>query len=95
VMSSLTEGMPVVLMEALQWGVPVVATAVGAIPELLQDGRAGELVAPGDVDALTRALSALMARTPAAAAGPRAALPSHFSSARMARDYLRLYEAIT
>jgi glycosyltransferase involved in cell wall biosynthesis len=86
--------MPVVLMEALQWRVPVVATAVGAIPELLQDGRAGELVAPGDVDALARALTALMART-GAPAEPGAGLPSHFSSARMAHDYLRLYEAIT
>jgi glycosyltransferase involved in cell wall biosynthesis len=95
VMSSRTEGMLVVLMEALQWGVPIVATAVGAIPELLQDGRAGELVAPDDVGALTRALAALMARTAAAAVEPRAGLPGHFSSGRMARDYLRLYEAIT
>jgi len=95
VMSSHTEGMPVVLMEALQWGVPVVATAVGAIPELLQDGRAGELVAPDDVDALTTALAALMARTAAAPPEPRTGLPSHFSSGRMARDYLRLYEVST
>jgi glycosyltransferase involved in cell wall biosynthesis len=75
--------------------VPVVATAVGAIPELLQDGRGGELVAPDDVEALTSALAALMARTAAAPAEPRTGLPSHFSSARMARDYLRLYEVIT
>lgn len=92
VMSSLTEGMPLVLMEALQWGVPIMATSVGAIPELLQDGRAGELVAPDDLEALARGLAAIMARTPRQ---PGAGLPSHFSSGRMAHDYLRLYEAIT
>jgi glycosyltransferase involved in cell wall biosynthesis len=96
VMSSFTEGMPLVLMEALQWGVPILATAVGAIPELLQDGRAGELVPPHDVEALARGLAAVMARTAAAAAEARVSgLPSHFSSGRMAEDYLRLYEAIT
>lgn len=94
VMSSFTEGMPLVLMEALQWGVPILATSVGAIPELLQDGRAGKLVPPHDVEALASGLSALMAPT-AATAEPRAGLSSHFSSGRMAEDYLRLYEAIT
>jgi glycosyltransferase involved in cell wall biosynthesis len=93
-MSSFTEGMPLVLMEALQWGVPILATSVGAIPELLQDGRAGKLVPPHDIEALASGLSALMAPT-AATAEPRAGLPTHFSSGRMADDYLRLYEAIT
>jgi len=96
VMSSFTEGMPLVLMEALQWGVPILATSVGAIPELLHDGRAGALVPPHDVEALARGLAAIMARTAAAAAEARVSgLPSHFSSGRMADDYLRLYEAIT
>jgi glycosyltransferase involved in cell wall biosynthesis len=95
VMSSLTEGMPLVLMEALQWGVPIVATSVGAIPELLQEGRTGELVAPDDVESLARGLSAIMGHAASAPAEPGAGLPSHFSSGRMAHDYLRLYEAIT
>jgi glycosyltransferase involved in cell wall biosynthesis len=96
VMSSFTEGMPLVLMEALQWGVPILATAVGAIPELLQDGRAGGLVPPDDVEALARGLAAIMAGTAGDAAAARVSrLPSRFSSGRMAQDYLRLYEAIT
>lgn len=96
VMSSFTEGMPLVLMEALQWGVPILATSVGAIPELLQDGCLGGLVPPHDVDALARGLAAVMAGTATGAAEARvSSLPSHFSSDRMARDYLRLYEAIT
>ena len=96
VMSSFTEGMPLVLMEALQWGVPILATSVGAIPELLQDGRAGELVPPARRrGARARARRDHGAHCRPLAAEPRAGLPSHFSSGRMARDYLRLYEAIT
>lgn len=95
VMSSHTEGMPLVLLEALQWRVPILATAVGAIPQLLENGRAGELVPPGDVAALTRGLSALMSRDPAAYRAASAGLAARYSSGRMAADYLRLYRAIT
>jgi glycosyltransferase involved in cell wall biosynthesis len=49
VVPSHTEGMPLALMEGMAAGVPVVATAVGGIPELLQHQRTGLLVAPGDV----------------------------------------------
>jgi len=53
-------------------------------------------VPPHDVDALARGLAAVMAGTATGAAEARvSALTSHFSSDRMARDYLRLYEAIT
>jgi glycosyltransferase involved in cell wall biosynthesis len=91
VMSSLTEGMPLVLMEALQWQVPILATSVGAIPELLRGG-AGRLVPPGDLDALTAALGAMMG-TPAAL--PAAPQDTRYTSSRMAEEYLRLYETIT
>jgi glycosyltransferase involved in cell wall biosynthesis len=91
VMSSLTEGMPLVLMEALQWGVPILATSVGAIPDLLHGGE-GQLVPPGDLEALTRGLVRLL-QSPAS---PRAvASEGHYSSARMAQEYLSLYGAIT
>lgn len=56
VMSSVAEGMPIVLMEAMQAGVPVVSTAISGIPELLDDGRAGVLVPPADETALARAI---------------------------------------
>jgi glycosyltransferase involved in cell wall biosynthesis len=49
VLSSTTEGLPVVLLEAFAAGVPMVATAVGGIPEVLEEGRSGYLVASGDV----------------------------------------------
>jgi colanic acid/amylovoran biosynthesis glycosyltransferase len=46
-MSSLMEGLPVVLMEALAMEVPVVAPCVAGIPELVKDGRSGLLYSPG------------------------------------------------
>jgi glycosyltransferase involved in cell wall biosynthesis len=91
VMSSLTEGMPLVLMEALQWPVPILATAVGAVPELLSSG-AGSLVPAGNLEALTAGLAALM-RAPAAA--PALQADARHASSRMAQEYLSLYETIT
>src|SRR4029077_10968835 len=66
VMSSLTEGMPLVLLEAMQWRVPILATSVGAIPELLDFGKRGQLVPPGSVEALTDGLRQLMTSLAAA-----------------------------
>lgn len=60
VMSSVAEGMPIVLMEAMQAGVPVVSTAISGIPELLDDGRAGVLVPPADETALAEAIEGIM-----------------------------------
>jgi glycosyltransferase involved in cell wall biosynthesis len=98
VMNSLTEGMPLVLLEAMQWRVPIVATAVGAIPELLDGGRRGALVPAGDRDALERALHGVMsagadALTPGVAAA-YAAVTQHYTSARMAADYFSAYGTI-
>jgi glycosyltransferase involved in cell wall biosynthesis len=55
------EGIPVVLMEAMASGVAVVASRLSGIPELVEDGVSGLLVAPGDVDGLVAALAALHA----------------------------------
>ena len=98
VMSSLTEGMPLVLLEAMQWRVPILATRVGAIPELLGDGSRGLLVAPGDVAALAAGLQKLIG-TADAGVTERAelaytAVSDHYSSARMASEYLAAYQEI-
>jgi glycosyltransferase involved in cell wall biosynthesis len=52
VMSSFAEGVPVVLMEAMAAGVPVIATHIAGIPELIDDGRTGFLTPPGDAETL-------------------------------------------
>jgi glycosyltransferase involved in cell wall biosynthesis len=57
---SYSEGLPVSLLEAMAAGVPVVASPVGSIPDVLVDGVSGFLAAPGDVATLTRVLRKLL-----------------------------------
>ena len=59
-MASFAEGIPVVLMEAMAMEIPSVATRVMGIPELIDDGENGLLVAPSDVNGLAEALTRLM-----------------------------------
>jgi glycosyltransferase involved in cell wall biosynthesis len=60
-LSSRTEGTPVVIMEAMAASVPVVATGVGGVPELLDDGEAGWLVPPDSPAGLAAALDQVLA----------------------------------
>jgi glycosyltransferase involved in cell wall biosynthesis len=55
------DGIPNVILEAMAAGVPVVATAVSGIPEVVLDGETGRLVAPGDPVALADAVASLLA----------------------------------
>ncbi|MEO0851600.1 MAG: glycosyltransferase family 4 protein, partial [Pseudomonadota bacterium] len=61
VLPSFAEGVPVVLMEALVAGLPVIATRVAGVQELVEDGVSGFVVPPGDVEALTQAIKAYAA----------------------------------
>jgi glycosyltransferase involved in cell wall biosynthesis len=60
VLSSHFEGMPLAAMEFMAAGKPVVATAVGGLPDLIGDGVHGLLVPPGDPEALAEALASLL-----------------------------------
>jgi glycosyltransferase involved in cell wall biosynthesis len=60
VLSSLSEGSPNALLEAMAAGVPVVATSVGGIPEIVRHGESALLVPPGDRDALAAAMAKLL-----------------------------------
>jgi glycosyltransferase involved in cell wall biosynthesis len=78
VLASLYEGLGVAVMEALALGLPVVATAVGGVPEVVEHGREGLLVPPGRPHDLAAALVALLTdaegrQRMAAAAGSRGA----------------------
>lgn len=63
VVPSTYEGMPLVILEAMESGVPVVASAVSGIPEVVQDKVTGWLVPAEDADALARALAETLDKT--------------------------------
>jgi glycosyltransferase involved in cell wall biosynthesis len=66
VVPSIYEGMPLVVLEAMERGVPVVASAVSGIPEVVVGGETGWLVPPEDLQALARALEEVLADAPEA-----------------------------
>lgn len=53
------EGLPVSILEAMSWAIPIIATRVGGIPELVREGKDGILIDPGDVPALSASLERL------------------------------------
>jgi glycosyltransferase involved in cell wall biosynthesis len=60
VLSSYTEGLPNVLLEASAAGVPIVATRVGGVPEVVEEGDSGYLVEPGDAEAMALRITQLL-----------------------------------
>jgi glycosyltransferase involved in cell wall biosynthesis len=90
------EGFGLVLLEAMREGLPIVATRVSAIPEIVEDSATGILVDPGDTDCLADAILRLLREPELAvrlgAAGFRR-LREHFSPGRMARETVEAYES--
>jgi glycosyltransferase involved in cell wall biosynthesis len=77
--------------ESLALGTPVVAFSRGCLPELVESGRTGLLVAPGDEDSFARALTETKAIDPQEC---RREAARRFTPARMAEKYLRLYARV-
>ncbi len=97
VISSLTEGLPITLLEAMQTGLPIVSTRVGGIPDVLQDGAAGVLVDPGDSTALFKEMLNLQ-QSPEMSIrlgqSAREISMSRYSAQRMALEYRDIYDSV-
>ncbi|MBD8531327.1 MULTISPECIES: TIGR03088 family PEP-CTERM/XrtA system glycosyltransferase [unclassified Massilia] len=94
---SIAEGTPVTLLEAMASELPVVASAVGGIPEVVTHGVNGTLVPAGDPEALAQALAAYVRDPQRAAAhgrSARARIEQHYSMAAMLAAYLGLYDRL-
>ena len=91
------EGMPMVVLEALSAGVPVVATRVEGTPEVVRHGVEGVLAAPGDATDLAQKIEDLISDRSRWSEMSRAAVARHrsrFSDAEMARRVARAYDRI-
>ncbi len=95
VLPSFEEAMPMCVIEGMAAGKPVIATPVGAIPELVLPGTTGSLVEPGDAYGLATAILKLLANPEKARQlGENAALhvQRNFSADAMAQKYIDLYQ---
>ncbi|HEX9428599.1 MAG TPA: glycosyltransferase family 4 protein, partial [Candidatus Polarisedimenticolia bacterium] len=96
VLASRNEGMGRALVEAMAAGLPVIASAVGGVPEVLEEGRDGLLIPPGDAEAVALAIARLAddpaLRLEMGRRARRRALV--FGAGRMGRALLRLYREV-
>ncbi len=94
-LSSTTEGHPIAVIEAMATGLPVLATKVGGIPEMIEDGKTGFLASTDEL-AYTARLEAAFAQRDSwrvIGAAAMAAARARFSSESMADRYLAIYSA--
>ena len=98
VLSSDWEGNPLSVIEAMAAGLPIVSTAAGGVPELLQDGKQGFIVQPGHAGQLSEAMmtllnNAALRRAMGTAASARAR--EKFDVSAMVRAYEELYSEVS
>jgi glycosyltransferase involved in cell wall biosynthesis len=97
VLASLSEGLPNAVMEAMAAGAPVVATAVGGVPELIENGGTGFLVPPANSEALAERIEYALSqadRTGLIAMRGRQFIIERFGVERMVAAVERLYDEI-
>jgi glycosyltransferase involved in cell wall biosynthesis len=88
------EGGPTVAIEAHAVGTPVIGSRIGGLAELVNDGRDGRLIPPGDALALARVMEEVAADPAGTVDQWRRALPPARTMDQIAADYLTLYETV-
>jgi glycosyltransferase involved in cell wall biosynthesis len=97
VQPSLAEGMPNSVLEAMLLGVPVIATNVGGVPEVIDNGQTGLLVEPGNATVLAEAMKKLVRSAPLGqqlASEARRHVEGHFSPVRQRSLFEMLYRTL-
>jgi glycosyltransferase involved in cell wall biosynthesis len=97
ILTSSTEGLSISLLEAMAWGLPVVATAVGGNSEIVQHGYTGYLVKHGDADAFAEHLVTLTKEPDLCwrlGDAGRKTVSERFDVNRVAEEYSALYEGL-
>lgn len=97
VLPSLNEGLPMTILEAMAARKPVIATRVGAIPKVIQDGETGLLVDPADSDGLRNALARLLADSDLCSrlgAAGHDWVSRNYTSEAMALKYRQMYDDV-
>ena len=94
ILTSTTEGLPRSILEAMATGLPVIATKVGGVPEIIRDGVDGILVDSGDSDAVAEALERLLNPSVRSAMGQTARkhVSENFTIQKQAEDFLACVE---
>ena len=93
-LTSRSEGMPLVVLEAWAAGVPIIASRVGGLPEMIDEGKTGLLFESGDEDALARGLGRLLSEadlTRQLVDNGTRRVETEFSARRMVEAYQRHY----
>ncbi|OAS17179.1 glycosyltransferase family 4 protein [Paenibacillus oryzisoli] len=97
VLPSYNEGLPMAILEAMNFSLPVISTYVGGIPEVIQHGENGYLIEPGDIEGLTRSLEMLLKdKNTIITMGEknRALIHNHFDMNRLMNELSHLYQRL-
>lgn len=97
VLPSLSESFGIVLLEAMEIGVPIVASAVGGVPEIIKSGETGVLVPAGNVEKLVKAInSLLLEKTYRARLAKNAfiSLKKHYDWSKIIGEIEKIYEKL-
>jgi len=97
VLSSIREGLPNVVLEAMAMEIPIVATRVGSVPDVVEDGATGRLIEPGNVSELIAGIENMLANPverERQASAARSVIEERYSFAVRMQRMKRVYEHV-